>query len=242
MRKSLIVIAGLFLMAELVNTPSSVQAAAPFATEFTQLANWGQLLSVNLTAASQLANEIQQLQNSIRNLAVLPNQIFGPVQADINALAGVVQGGLSLAYSMANLNSQFTSRFKGFSGFTPSNYYSNYQTWSQTSLDTTLGTLQAAGLQGQQLQNEQAVLAGLRTMAQTSDGAMQALQVLGEISEQQVQQLMKLRELMLADLQSKQAFQAAVIQQQANGEAAAQQFFQFGEANGDGQTFLPGWH
>ncbi len=91
-------------------------------------------------------------------------------------------------------------------------------------------------MQGQQLQNEQAVLTSLRTMAQTSDGAVEALQVLGEISEQEVQQLMKLRELMLADLQSKQAFQAAVIQQQANGEAAAQQFFQFGGATGDGVT------
>ena len=147
----------------------------------------------------------------------LPNQLFGPIQADINALAGVVQGGFSLAYSMANLDAQFTNRFKGFAGFTPNNYYNNYQTWSQTSLDTTLGTLQAAGMQGQQLQNEQAVLTGLRTMAQTSDGAMEALQVLGQISEQEVQQLMKLRELMLADLQSKQAFQAATIQQQANG-------------------------
>ena len=222
MRKSLIVIAGLFVMAELGSTPPSVQAAVPlpFSTEFTQLLNYGQLLSVNLTAATQL---------------------FGPIQADINALAGVVQGGFSLAYSMANLDAQFTNRFKGFAGFTPNNYYNNYQTWSQTSLDTTLGTLQAAGMQGQQLQNEQAVLTGLRTMAQTSDGAMEALQVLGQISEQEVQQLMKLRELMLADLQSKQAFQAATIQQQANAEGAAQQFFQFGGANGDGLTFLPGW-
>jgi P-type conjugative transfer protein TrbJ len=207
MRKSIIVIASLFLMAEIGSTPLSVHAAIPVATEFTQLLNWGQLLSVNLTAATQLANEIQQLQNSIRNLGRLPNQIFGPIQADINSLAGVVQGGFSLAYSMANLDAQFTNRFKGFAGFKPNNYYNNYQTWSQTSLDTTMGTLQAAGMQGQE-----------------------------------VQQLMKLRELMLADMQSKQAFQAAVIQQQAHAEAAAQQFFQFGGATGDGLTFLPGWH
>ncbi len=243
MRKSLIVVASLFLVAEFGSAPPPVRAAMPlpFATEFTQLLNYGQLLSANLTAASQLANQIRQLENSIRNLVQLPNQVFGPIQADINSLGSVVQGGLSLAYSMANLDSQFTSRFKGFAGFTPGNYYNNYQTWSQTSLDTTLGTLRAAGLQGQQLQNEQAVLSSLRGMAQTSDGAMEALQVVGEISEQEVQQLMKLRELMLADLQSKQAFQAAVIQQQANGEAAAQQFFQFGGASGDGLTFLPGW-
>src|ERR1700689_2465338 len=129
MRKSLIVMAGLFLMAEFGSAPPSVQAAVPFATEFTQLLNWGQLLSVNLTAATQLANEIQQLQNSIRNLVKLPNQLFGPIQADINALAGVVQGGFSLAYSMANLDAQFTNRFKGFAGFRPNNYYNNYQTW-----------------------------------------------------------------------------------------------------------------
>jgi P-type conjugative transfer protein TrbJ len=97
-------------------------------------------------------------------------------------------------------------------------------------------------MQGQQLQSEQTVLNSLRGMAQTSTGGMQALQVMGELSEQEVQQLMELREIMLADLQSKQAFQAAVIQQQANGEAAAQQFFQYGGAVGDGQTFLPGWH
>lgn len=241
MRESLLVIAGVFLMAEVVSMPPPVEAAAPFATEVTQLLNYGQLLSVNLTAASQLANEIQQLENSIRNLVRLPSQTFGTIQEDITSLAGVVQGGMSLAYSMANLDSEFTQRFQGFAGFTPSNYYSKYQNWSQTALDTALGTLKAAGLQGQQLQSEQDVLTSLRTMAQTSDGAMQALQVVGQISEQQVQQLMKLRELMLADMQSKQAFQSAVIQQQANAEAAAQQFFQFGGATGDGLSFLPGW-
>ena len=141
---------------------------------------------------------------------------------------------------MANLDAQFTNRFKGFAGFTPNNYYNNYQTWSQTSLDTTLGTLQAAGMQGQQLQNEQAVLTGLRTMAQTSDGAMEALQVLGQISEQEVQQLMKLRELMMADMSSKQAYQAAIIQQQAADQAAAQWFFTVGPVTSDGKTYLPG--
>src|SRR5437867_3169935 len=116
MRKCIVAIVSLFLMAEFGNAPPSVHAGAPFATEFTQGLNYGQLLSVNLTAASQLAKQIQQLQNSNRNLVPVPNQIFGPIQADISALASIVQGGMSLAYSMANLNSQFASRFKGFAG------------------------------------------------------------------------------------------------------------------------------
>jgi conjugal transfer/entry exclusion protein len=63
---------------------------------------------------------------------------------------------------------------------------------------------------------------------------------MGEIAEQQVEQLMKLRELMLADMSSKQAFQAAVIQQQAANEAATEWYFSAGTANSDGRGFWPG--
>jgi hypothetical protein len=44
MRKSVIVIAGLFVVAEFGSTPPSVRAAVPlpFATEVTQLLNYGQ--------------------------------------------------------------------------------------------------------------------------------------------------------------------------------------------------------
>src|SRR5688572_22532917 len=116
---------------------------------------------------------------------------------------------MALAYSMAGLDAQFKAVYKGYA-HTPHAYYLQYKDWAQTTLDTSLGVLRAAGLQGDQLASEQAVLNSLRKMAATSDGRMQALQVLGQISEQQVQQLMKLRELMLADLSSKQAYQAAV--------------------------------
>src|SRR6266849_5821214 len=112
----------------------------------------------------------------------------------------------------------FKARFPGY-GYTGSGYFTQYRSWSQTSLDTTLGALKAAGLQGQQLQSEQAVLNRLRSMAQSTDGRLQALQVMGQTAELQVQQLMKLRQLMLADMSSKQSYQATVIQKQAASEA-----------------------
>jgi len=151
-----------------------------------------------------------------------------------------VQGGMALSYSLANLDGQFRARYPGY-GYSANTYYRDYATWSRTSMDTTLGTLRAAGLQGQQLQNEQAVLNNLRNMAQTSDGRMQALQVLGQIAEQQVQQLMKLRELMLADMSSKQAYQATTIQHQAASEAATQRFFTWTPEKSDGKTYQSGW-
>jgi P-type conjugative transfer protein TrbJ len=69
---------------------------------------------------------------------------------------------------------------------------------------------------------------------------MQALNVMGQIAEQQVQQLMKLRELMLADMSSKQAYQAAIIQEKASNEATSEWFFSSGPVNNTGVTYWPG--
>jgi type IV secretion system protein TrbJ len=207
-----------------------------FATEWTQLANNLQLVNSYIRLGDQLQQEIRMVLDMTKNSQILPSQIFGPISTDIARLASIVQGGRALAYSMANLDAEFRTRFRGW-GYSSRTWYSDYRNWSQTSLDTTLGTLRAAGLQGQQLQSEQAVLDRLRVMAQSSDGRMQALQVANQIAEQQVQQIMKLRQLMLADLQSKQAFQAAQMQRQAASEAASEQFFTFGGRSGDGRGY-----
>jgi P-type conjugative transfer protein TrbJ len=210
-----------------------------FATEWTQLANNLQLVNSYIRLGDQLQQEIRMVLDMTKNSQVLPSQVFGPISTDIAQLASIVQGGRALAYSMANLDAEFRTRFRGW-GYNSRTWYTDYRNWSQTSLDTTLGTLRAAGLQGQQLQSEQAVLDRLRIMAQSSDGRMQALQVANQIAEQQVQQIMKLRQLMLVDLQSKQAFQAAQMQKQASTEAASEQFFTFGGRSGDGRGYQAG--
>ena len=205
-------------------------------TEWTQIANKVQMLASYIRQGEELQKKIEMILDMTKNSAVLPGLVFGPIAGDIAQLATVVQSGRALAYSMANLDGEFRSRFRGF-GYNARSWFTDYRTWSQTSLDTTLGTLRAAGLQGQQLQSEQAVLNQLKVMAATSDGRMKALQVANQIAEQSVQQLMKLRQLMLADLQSKQAFQAAQIQKEAAGEASTEKFFNFGGRTGDGRGY-----
>src|SRR6266849_5270814 len=232
------VIALLMVFAISANAPQRAEAGA-FATEVTQFLNHAQLVLAYIRQGLQLETEIAMLATMLRNTKNLSPQKFGQIQADMNALAQIVQGGQALAYSLGNLDQLFRKTYPGY-GTNPTVYYMNYQKWSQTTLDTTLGALRAAGLQGQQLQSEQAVINSLESMSQTADGQMQALNVLGQISDQQVQQLMKLRELMMADMSSKQAYQAAVIQQQAASEAAAQWFFTGGPVTSDGKTYLPG--
>jgi P-type conjugative transfer protein TrbJ len=237
MRKLVIVFV---LVALAIQNPVRVEAGA-FATEVTQLLNHSELVLQYIRQGQQLSNEVQMYADMVKNTRALSAHNFGAIMNDVNALAAIVQGGQALAYSLGNLDQLFRATYPGY-GYNSGAYYTQYRNWSQTSLDTTLGTLRAAGLQGQQLQSEQAILNSLRTSLEGTDGRLEALHALGDISEQEVEQLMKLRELMMADMSSKQAYQAAVIQQQAASQAAAQRFFTYTPATSDGQTFGPGWH
>lgn len=237
MRKSLIVLTLLVFSAK---NPQRIEAGA-FATEVTQLLNHAQLVLQYIRQGTQLANELNMYADMLKNSRMLSVQTFGAVTNDINALAAIVQGGQALAYSLGNLDALFRETYPGY-GYNAGTYYTRYQNWSQTTLDTTLGALRAAGLQGQQLQSEQSIVAALKSSLESADGRLEAIEALGDISEQQVEQLMKLRELMMADMSSKQAYQAAMVQQQAASQAATQRFFSYTPAISDGQTFGPGWH
>ena len=84
------------------------------ATEWTQLANNLQLVNQYIRQGEELRQKILMVADMARNTANLPFQVFGPVMADIGRLAGVVQNGRALAYSMANLDAEFRNRFRGY--------------------------------------------------------------------------------------------------------------------------------
>jgi P-type conjugative transfer protein TrbJ len=207
-----------------VPAPTDAGVVAGVATEWTQILNHVQLIMGYIRQGLQLENELKQYAEQLKQGRVLPQQLFGPIQQDLSQLAPVVQGGQALAYSMGNLDAQFRSTFPGYSS-SNSAYFTNYKKWSQTSLDTTLSTLRAVGLQGQQLNSAQSVLAQLRLMSTGAGGQMQAVEVGNQIAEQQVEELMSLRQLMLTDLQSKQAYQAEQIQKEQADNAALEHLF-----------------
>src|SRR3954464_7013032 len=234
------IIATLTICTLLLQQPPRARAGA-FATEFTQLLNHGQMVMSYIRQGTQLSNELSMYSEQIRNGLALPSHFYGTLDTDLTALSSIVQGGQALAYSLANLDTQFRNTFTGY-GTSPNRYFANYKGWATTALDTLQGTLRAAGLQGSQLASEQAVLNTLRSQAQSPNGTVRAIQVMSDIAEQQTEQLMKLRQIMLADLSSKQAYQAALIQQDAAGKAATEQFFKGSGVSSDGRTFRPGTH
>lgn len=204
--------------------PARAGVLGGFATEWTQIANNVQLISSYIRQGEELRQKILMVADMAKQATQLPMQVFGPIMADISSLHGVVQNGRALAYSMANLDAEFRNRFSGY-GYAGNTWYLKYRDWAQTSLDSSLGALKAANLQASQMNSEEAVLRQLRTMSQSSDGRLKAIQVANQINEQMIQQMMKLRQIMLADLQGKQAYQAAQIQKDASATAATEQFF-----------------
>lgn len=220
--------------------PSRADATVgDYTREWTQILNKIQLLQSYIRQGEELRQKVLLVLDAAKHTAQLPLQVFGPIMAEIGALHGVVRQGQALAYSMANLDVEFTNRFKGF-GYRPNQFFNEYRTWSQSTLDTTLGTLKAAGLQANQMVAEEGVLTQLRSMSRSSDGRLKAVQIGLQLSEQAVQQMMKLRQLMLADIQSKQSFQAWQMQQGSNSEAASERFFTNAPARNDGRTFIGG--
>jgi type IV secretion system protein TrbJ len=100
--------------AVLLPKPVARGGTVGYATEWTQLLNHLQLVDSYIRQGEELRQQIQMVLDMTRNSMELPVQVFGPIMDDLNRLSGIVQGGRSLAYSMASLDAEFRSRFQGW--------------------------------------------------------------------------------------------------------------------------------
>ena len=204
------------LLITMTALPTTVTAgsATGAATEWTQLANNAELLNILEKSGVQVNNQLkqigqlaEQIQNQLRiydnmlqNTAQLPAHVWGQVERDLGQLRKVVATGEGIAFSMANADDILRQRFKSYAELKSNlpagaSFSSTYAGWSQTNRGTIAGTLKAASLTGDQFTTEEATMAELRAMSQTSDGQMKALQVGHQIAAQQVAQMQKLRGL-----------------------------------------------
>jgi len=237
MRRRITIAVALVIVVVIGDVSPRVEAGGVFATEITQLLNHVQLMQQYIQQVQMVQNNFLRYANMLQNTRVLPNQMVGPVLQDLNQLARVVVGGQALAYSMSNLNARFASTYPGYSqAYNANAYYQNYANWSQTSLDTTFSSLRAMGVQGQELQNTQTFLTAMRQRMMTPQGRLDAVQIGTEVSEQEVEQLLLLRQLMILDLQSKQAYQATQIQNEQAAAAGEQTFFGYQAWQSDGYS------
>ena len=204
------------LIATTVLTTGPAFAGTPFAgaTEWTQIMNNAELVSLvgqsgeqighQITQISQLAeqirNQIRIYQNMLQNTLTLPSHVWGQVESDLNRLRSLVNQGRGIAFSMGNADDVLHRRFKSFSEFKSGlengeTFSESYRQWSDTNRDTIASTLRAAGLTAEQFGSEESTMRQLRAMSQSAAGQMQALQAGHRIAAQQVAQAQKLRGL-----------------------------------------------
>ncbi|MFT4118332.1 P-type conjugative transfer protein TrbJ [Bradyrhizobium sp.] len=236
-------------------------AAGGGSTEFTQIMNNGELVSLVGQSTTQINNQIQQIsqlatqiqnqlkiyENMVQNTAQLPAHIWGQVESDLTQLQNIVNKGQGMAFSMGNIDDVLKQRFQSYSQFKTNlpngtSFASTYQNWSNTNRDTISATLQAAGLTSQQFSTENSTMSQLKTASQSADGQMKALQVGHEIAVQEVAQMQKLRGLI-----SQQTTMMATWFQSSQAskdlsQARREQFFNAtAPATSGGQTMEPRW-
>ena len=223
--------------------PKEAQAGLPFlpATELTQVLNNIQLVLTYIRQAAQLLSQVNQERMMIQNL--VHNGIHGLAGMEnfLNTASGIVQGGLAIAYSTANMDLAFQKQFPGYANFDSAHPWAqNYLNWANTNRATIAGTLRMVNLSAQDLGSSQQMMSVLRAHAAGATGAQQILETLGEFASAQVNELQGLRSLMLADQQSKASFMA-MQQQQMDTSAAAQAKFwgNGGAASTDNRVYDP---
>ena len=175
--KSATSIALVSIMAIETVCPAPAHAGVPgvFATEYTQILNYVELAGQLEKQVVMVENQLNQLADMAKHGITITDQLFGTVTSDITTLRQIVNTGQALSYTMSNMDGTFRLRFPGYS--TSTNYGQSYQTWSQTSLDSTLGALKAAGVQNSQFDSDEALLQSLQSQSQSSVGRMQAIEV-----------------------------------------------------------------
>lgn len=213
-RVTRIAVASMMSVSLIGTGPAHAGAVTGNATEWTQLLNNAELISLTGQSAEQIQNQLmqitqlaEQIQNQIRiyenmlqNTLQLPGHIWSQVEGDLMRLQNLVNQGEGIAFAMGNIDDVLKQRFQSFAEFETGlangeNFSSSYRTWSDTNRETIAATLRAAGLTAEQFGSEESTMSQLRSMSESSVGQMQALQVGHKIAEQQVAQTQKLRGL-----------------------------------------------
>lgn len=251
----------LIILPAVLPVPAQAGGVTGQATEWTQLANNAELVSLvgksaeqvnnQITQISQLAEQIQNqlniYNNLLQNTAQLPNHIWGQVESDLTSLQNVVAQGQGVAFSMGNIDDVLKQRFQSFAEMKSklpdgASFSTTYQNWSDTNRDTIAGTLKAANLTADQFSSEESTMSSLRSMSESADGQMKALQVGHQIAAQQVAQMQKLRGLVSQQMTMMGTWFQSEQAQKDLAQARREQFFSGTEHDiRGGQTMEPRW-
>jgi len=234
-----------FGAASFVSAPEPANAFVVYCTNcstvFSQVMQYAQQVETAANTAQQLETQIQQYQNMLLQGMSLPTSAFQQLTNNFSQIQSLYNQSSALAGNLSNFDSNFQSRFPGYSsylnsiGTNPGTVQNYYQQWSQNGLDANKTAMAVAGDNVNQIPAEDQTLAGLVNQSQSAQGRLQAIQAGNQIAAQQVQQMQKLREMMNAQIQNESMYYAQNIQRHALDDAETAQFYS-GTVDNSGPT------
>src|ERR1700740_3645687 len=104
------------VMATSTISPPPAHAGVPgvFATEYTQLLNYAELVGQLEKQVLMVENQLTQIANMTKQGTTITNQLFGTIGSDIANLRQIVNTGQALSYTMSNMDGAFRLRFPGY--------------------------------------------------------------------------------------------------------------------------------
>ena len=150
--------------------------------------------------ASTALSTYQHLQLMIREVQQLVTHPSTNIAIDLAAFSSVLAQSQAIAMNMAQMDATFQNNFAPYSPSPLVNYATQYNQWATTALKSIHASANAAGYQGNMLQNEQAWMSQINQMNQAPNGMDQSLQINNSIGLETVAQLQRLRMLMISDI------------------------------------------
>ncbi|MFC3249639.1 P-type conjugative transfer protein TrbJ [Chromobacterium piscinae] len=185
-------------------------------TEVTQILN-------NVELITQTSQQVKMVQVQLQQALTNPNTPWSQTMQSLQKLRDVVQKGQAIGYQLSGMEQQFKNTYKGYAR--SNDMLGDFIRWNNTTRDSILGALGAAGLTVDQVASEGAMIDQLRTMGQSAQGQMQATQVGNAIGVEMVQQMRQLRQLQAAQMQAHNAYLAGETDQKAATRSANDTIF-----------------
>jgi P-type conjugative transfer protein TrbJ len=166
---------------------------------------------------TEIANQIQQIDNQLRALQKLAHPNWRDIQALLANLDSLVRSGYSIGYSLANPGSQLHFTFPGW---TPWLGPGAAASQSQRSLDTMRAGLDAISLQSQTFAPGEQTLAAIHQQMASTDGHQMALEQLTTLAVFAAQEQLLTRQSLAVNANLQAVANAYWIDREAQARAA----------------------
>ncbi|TJV17977.1 MAG: P-type conjugative transfer protein TrbJ [Mesorhizobium sp.] len=209
--------------------------------------NYSQNLLQAARALEQIQNQITSLQNEARmlinqakNLTSLPTSLLGQIEGNFSQMKTLLGEADKLAYSVQDIESQFTSTYENFGSDLSSQQLVDgaRERW-QTSVSAFEHSLKAGAVAADNIEGTQEQTSALVSASQSAVGVLQATQAGNQLLAVQAKQVADLTAMMAAQGRANALEQA---RKAAAQEQAREQFSRFMTGSGYSPSSVKMFH